>query len=112
MSAVSVDFPVPDSCPMGAYEIVLACLQVNEQARPTAALAAEQLQGLLVVENSPRPSTVLSPAESMPELSNSTEDDVESTVSTEASKGPRASEVPLTMKLVRDLSQKFLETAN
>eukprot|EP00427_Karlodinium_veneficum_P032853 CAMPEP_0169183854 /NCGR_PEP_ID=MMETSP1016-20121227/905_1 /TAXON_ID=342587 /ORGANISM="Karlodinium micrum, Strain CCMP2283" /LENGTH=363 /DNA_ID=CAMNT_0009259359 /DNA_START=113 /DNA_END=1201 /DNA_ORIENTATION=- len=40
---LSSHFPIPDLCPRGTYDALLACLRVDEDARPSAAQLREML---------------------------------------------------------------------
>mmetsp|Transcript_87933 Transcript_87933/g.155153 ORF Transcript_87933/g.155153 Transcript_87933/m.155153 type:complete len:502 (-) Transcript_87933:114-1619(-) len=97
VGTMSVDFPLPDDCPCDAYELIMSCLSVKEEARPTAAQASEMLLDLACANDSL-------------EHSIATSDDADSIMSTEASVEFNPSASPVTMKLVRDLSHKLLQS--
>lgn len=114
LPAVSVDFPFPDSCPWEAYEVILSCLRVDGQARPTSSGAANSFQGLVYNELKHAAEMLHSDemwSDSKDELSNASHGCLDATgsVSTDAS---GTLEQPVSMNLVRHLSNKILENAN
>jgi serine/threonine protein kinase len=111
-SDLSLDFPLSsEACPPAAYSILLSCLQVGEDARPTAAELAESLE--IVFDEEAPPIVLCADTENsigssaVANLSLDESGDAESTsASTEASLSDRQ---PIPKTLMRQLSSKLLE---
>jgi len=97
VSTVSVDFPIPDTCPGEAYELIMSCLCLHEQARPTAAQASQTLFELVRYAGSL-------------DLSVAASDHGDSNMSTVASVESHPNEQPVPWKAERDVSQELLQT--
>jgi len=110
---MSVEFPLTDAaCPRVAYDVMLSCLAVDEDARPKASEMTESLHNFFREEFPPMEAFCSegagSSALAAASLDGSIGDADSCGASTQASAADSTHRVPKT--LVRQLSSKFLDT--